>query len=167
MPETDSTPSKVADTESASAASTKATDDDRTDNEKTVTEAEVPAAPQVADGRNWQLSGNDTSGYVGVSPEYRNYASETERPILTDAERERMREAGLYTDDQLAAYPAEPVQDDRVEEVETDTPDDAGEGQADAGIEPKSTEEQPAEEQSEDEKPKTTKAQDDTFVTDL
>ncbi len=45
-----------------------------------VEEAEV-------DGRDYRVEGNDTSGYVGVSPEYMTYANPTEKPILTDVEK--------------------------------------------------------------------------------
>lgn len=31
----------------------------------------------------FHLEGNDDSGYVGVDPEYQNYANETDKPILT------------------------------------------------------------------------------------
>jgi len=33
------------------------------------------------DGRDMRVEGNDVSGYIGVSPEYQNYASETEAPL--------------------------------------------------------------------------------------
>lgn len=166
MPEqNDGTEAKVV--EEAGATSTQAAADDRTDEERTVTEAEVPAAPQVADGRDFRLPGNDTSGYVGVSPEYRNYADGTHRPILTDAERERMEAAGLRTDDQLAAYPAEPAEREDVEKVETDTPDDAGEGQADAGVASESEGSSDAGTESQQSKTASDENKDDTFLTDL
>lgn len=38
------------------------------------------------DGRDYRVEGNDTSGYIGVSPEYMTYANETEKPTLTDQE---------------------------------------------------------------------------------
>ena len=36
------------------------------------------------DGRDFAVEGNDLSGYVGVSPEYMNYANETEAPLRGD-----------------------------------------------------------------------------------
>jgi hypothetical protein len=36
---------------------------------------------EVEPGREFAVEGNDLSGYVGVSPEYQNYANETEAPL--------------------------------------------------------------------------------------
>jgi len=47
-----------------------------------------------SNGRDFTIEGNDTSGYVGVDPEYRNYANETDRPYLTDEEREQLVATG-------------------------------------------------------------------------
>lgn len=38
------------------------------------------------EGRDYRVEGNDTSGYIGVSPEYMTYANETEKPLLTSEE---------------------------------------------------------------------------------
>lgn len=57
--------------------------------------------------RNFTLEGNDTSGYVGVDPEYRNYANETDKPLLGDDERIRLAEVGLLTDDEKLAIQTE------------------------------------------------------------
>lgn len=40
----------------------------------------------MTDGRDYTVEGNDTSGYIGVSPEYMTYANETEKPLLTAQE---------------------------------------------------------------------------------
>lgn len=56
--------------------------------------------PVEQDGRSFAIEGNDTSGYVGVDPEYRNYANETDRPILSDETVEHMKEHGHLTDDE-------------------------------------------------------------------
>lgn len=40
----------------------------------------------MSDGRDYRVEGNDTSGYIGVSPEYMTYANETEKPLLTSQE---------------------------------------------------------------------------------
>ena len=50
--------------------------------------------------RDLTVPGNDLTGYLGVSPEYMNYANPTEKPILTE------EEALLFTtltDEQIAA----------------------------------------------------------------
>lgn len=59
-----------------------------------------PVDSPLEEGRSFTIEGNDTSGYVGVDPEYRNYANETDRPILSDEVRERMKEHGHLTDDE-------------------------------------------------------------------
>lgn len=70
-------------------------------------------------GRLFAVEGNDTSGYVGVSPEYRNYANEADRPILTDAERERLHEVGLGTDEEMT-QPAQTIPYSTEESEDTD-----------------------------------------------
>jgi hypothetical protein len=37
-------------------------------------------------GKDYRLPGNDVSGYIGVSPEYMNYANEYDKPGNTDYE---------------------------------------------------------------------------------
>jgi hypothetical protein len=37
----------------------------------------------MSNGRDFAVEGNDTSAYVGVSPEYRTYASETDAPLFS------------------------------------------------------------------------------------
>lgn len=49
-------------------------------------------------GRDFRGEGNDVSGYVGVDPEYRNYASQTDRPFTTDADVQAMLKSGQLTD---------------------------------------------------------------------
>lgn len=79
-----------------------------------------PNTQPVDEPRNFTLEGNDTSGYVGVDAEYRNYANETDRPILTDDEREHLKTVGQLTDDeQLAAQQEQPA-DEQVEESDKD-----------------------------------------------
>lgn len=41
----------------------------------------------LPDARNLAVEGNDLDGYIGVSPEYMNYADETMRPFATEEER--------------------------------------------------------------------------------
>lgn len=50
------------------------------------------AASDAPTPRSMVVPGNDLRGYIGVSPEYMNYANETDKPILTEDE------AYLYTD---------------------------------------------------------------------
>lgn len=54
------------------------------------TTAQEAEAPQ--DGRSFLVEGNDISGYVGVSPEYMNYASETHAPLENDDEKAARKE---------------------------------------------------------------------------
>lgn len=55
---------------------------------------------ESTEGRSFRIEGNDTSGYVGVDPEYRNYANETDKPIIGDEQREVMDALGILTDDE-------------------------------------------------------------------
>jgi hypothetical protein len=74
--------------------------DEKVDEKVEVQEAEVRAeeeqvedqrAPYMHDpevhGRDYRVEGNDVRDYVGVSPEYKTYANEYDKPILTDTER--------------------------------------------------------------------------------
>lgn len=72
-------------------------------------------------------NGYDTSGYVGVDLEYRNYANETEKPILTGVERERMASVGLKTDDErdyqvAAVEPTEEENEAQPVEISVEVP---------------------------------------------
>lgn len=40
----------------------------------------LPDEERKGEESDWQVEGNDVSGYVGVNPEYRNYSNETEKP---------------------------------------------------------------------------------------
>lgn len=61
-------------------------------------EAASREAPQ--DGRDYTVEGNELDGYVGVSPEYMNYANETEKPeiVISDDEDDRSLESELIAD---------------------------------------------------------------------
>lgn len=48
-------------------------------------------------GRDFRVEGNDVSGYVGVDAEYRTYASETEKPYLTDEDVKSLVKGGQLT----------------------------------------------------------------------
>jgi hypothetical protein len=37
-----------------------------------------------SEARSFEVEGNDTSGYIGTSPEYMNYADETSKPFLAE-----------------------------------------------------------------------------------
>lgn len=41
---------------------------------------EAPVVEATEEGRSFAVEGNDTDDYVGVSPEYRTYANDTEAP---------------------------------------------------------------------------------------
>lgn len=58
---------------------------------------------EMQEGRTFQVEGNDTSGYIGVDTEYRNYADETHRPYNTLGELQKLADAGIPTDDELVA----------------------------------------------------------------
>ena len=64
--------------------------------------------------RSMVVPGNDLTGYIGVSPEYMNYANATEKPILTEAE------AHLFTD----------LTDEEIEATRTHESDFENEGPA-------------------------------------
>lgn len=87
---------------------------------------------KTPEARAFAVEGNDLSGYVGVSPEYRTYANETDKPMLSDDEKAFMKERGLLTDEELAAEnegqtvsPAgEVVKDEASEDASEETPED-------------------------------------------
>ncbi len=72
------------------------------------------------------VEGNDLSGYVGVDPMYQNYANETERPYLTDEEKDLMVDHGMPTDEELR-YELRPGQtlEEKLEEEEEAEKDEA------------------------------------------
>lgn len=94
-----------------------------------------PVDEPVNEPRNFTLEGNDTSGYVGVDPEYRNYANETDKPYLTDDEREHLRTVGQPTDDELLAAQQEEQADEQAEEksAEESEPETPGQTKTDGG----------------------------------
>lgn len=49
-------------------------------------------------GRDFRVEGNNVDGYVGVSPEYRTYANDTEKPYTTDGDVEIFLASGTLTD---------------------------------------------------------------------
>lgn len=59
------------------------------------------------EGRDFAGDGNDVSEYVGTDPEYRNYASETDRPLTSDATAEVLDSE----DDEGEELPKAPVKD--------------------------------------------------------
>lgn len=77
------------------------------------------------------VEGNDLSGYVGVDPMYQHYANETEKPYLTDDERELMVDHGMATDEELR-YELRPgqtleekIKEEEEEEAEKEEADDS------------------------------------------
>jgi hypothetical protein len=98
------------------------------------------------EGRDFRVEGNVVDGYIGVSPEYRTYAQETEKPLLsdedvellmrsdtpTDVERLTMQSAGLVEtapDEEEDEAPSKVLSDENDESVK-DTADKQGQGQA-------------------------------------
>lgn len=49
-------------------------------------------------GRDFRVEGNNVDGYIGVSPEYRTYASDTEKPFLSQEDVDFLMKTGLPTD---------------------------------------------------------------------
>jgi hypothetical protein len=49
-------------------------------------------------GRDFRVEGNDVDGYIGVSPEYRGYANETDKPYVTDEDIALLEKGGVPTD---------------------------------------------------------------------
>lgn len=58
----------------------------RMDKEELTKEEYADKYSENVNGRDFTGDGNDTSGYVGVNPEYMNYANETDKPGKTDPE---------------------------------------------------------------------------------
>lgn len=54
------------------------------------------------EGRDFRVEGNDTSGYVGVSAEYRTYANEINKPISSEEDLKFFERHGIQTDDEAA-----------------------------------------------------------------
>jgi hypothetical protein len=49
-------------------------------------------------GRDFRVAGNNVDGYIGVSAEYRTYASDTEKPFLSQEDVDLLVRSGLPTD---------------------------------------------------------------------
>ncbi len=92
------------------------------DAERVLAEQRGERAPTSGVARSFAVEGNDVSNYVGVSPEYQTYASETEAPLPADEGIERaMEERGrkaLSVDIPEGAKVDGPRPVDRVEEVD-------------------------------------------------
>lgn len=56
------------------------------DNEssRVVSTSDAYVGPTSTEGRDFRVEGNDTSSYIGTSPEYQTYANETEAPLESD-----------------------------------------------------------------------------------
>lgn len=63
---------------------------------------EVVQQAGLESGRSYAVAGNDLSGYVAVSPEYRTYGSDIDKPLMTEADHAQLRELGIHTDQQLS-----------------------------------------------------------------
>lgn len=60
---------------------------------------------EAGQDRSFVVEGNDTSAYVGVSPEYANYANETEKPHRAADGPEAAAEAKIIDGDMSATDP--------------------------------------------------------------
>lgn len=80
--------------------------------------------PQAVGGRSFALPGNEGDDYLGVSPEYANYANETDRPY-------RSPEGTPQTQTEAAAYAVQSGETatptvEEVNEDQGDSEDDKG-----------------------------------------
>jgi hypothetical protein len=66
----------------------------------------------------WKLEDNDTSAYVGVSPEYQNYANETDKPLRSEEGVQATLEEQLYT-----AYDGNKEDAEKADEKQADQSD--------------------------------------------
>jgi len=57
---------------------------DQLDLERRQAEERGEAGPEVGEARSFALEGNDTSGYLGVCPEYQNYANPGDAPLKAE-----------------------------------------------------------------------------------
>lgn len=67
-------------------------------------------------GRDFAVEGNDLDGYVGVSPEYQNYANETEAPVEADDSAEN-KVIAEFAEGQEALQKGKKSTDERKEEA--------------------------------------------------
>ena len=73
-------------------------------------------------GRDFRVEGNDVDGYVGVSPEYRTYANETEKPYTTAEDVELFEATGTLTDVEMMTL-QNAAQSQRAEDADSDDED--------------------------------------------
>lgn len=95
--------------------------------EEVQTEKQHVSVQEMQDGRTFQVAGNDTSGYIGVSPEYRGYADDTHKPINTMSELQLLANAGIPTDDELVSRQVPGTAAGLVEVEDDDTDEDEDE----------------------------------------
>lgn len=81
-------------------------DKDQNDNPKNV----VDEQPETTEdgtrvvrtvGRDFRVEGNVVDGYIGVDAEYRTYANETEKPLLSDEDVDFLEKTDTPTDVEL------------------------------------------------------------------
>lgn len=87
------------------------------DNDKTV--EPIPAGPRP---RDFTVPGNDLTGYIGVAPEYMNYANPVNKPYLTETE------AYLYTnltDEEIDTTRGRDFEDGEMPAIAEDTWDES------------------------------------------
>jgi hypothetical protein len=89
-------------------------EDAAVENDNDETEPEDQRALYVHDpevhGRDYRVEGNDVRDYYGVDPEYRTYANDTDKPIMTDTERFTFTDqydhlVGNHSDDEVDSAP--------------------------------------------------------------
>lgn len=72
--------------------------------------------PTVGEARDFAVEGNDTSGYVGVAPEYQTYGDPNQAPLLAEEGPESVMEQQFI---ESLAVPKEGVVTDTDEEGDT------------------------------------------------
>lgn len=123
-----------------------------TKNEKTERKTTDDGQPVVETiGRDFRVEGNDVSGYIGVSPEYRNYANETDRPYVTDEDVALLEKSGIPTDVELLTL----NKAEQVRKAEAKADAEAGDDKSD---EDKSDEDKKSDDKSDEDKKTPAKA---------
>lgn len=73
--------------------------------DRVLTTADSYEASADEGGRDFRVEGNETDGYVGVSPEYQTYANDTEAPLESDEDSAEQKVFDHYIDN----YDTSPV----------------------------------------------------------
>lgn len=85
-------------------------------------ERQARLGPQPVGGRSFAAAGNETDDYLGVSPEYMNYANETDRPYRSpeDSPAAVAEAAAYYTQSGEQPVVEEEADDEPAEDEKAD-----------------------------------------------